>query len=222
MTTDGRKRKRHGRVEIESRKKARIEAGDVAEVQTIEHPTLRRYYRQISTLRSYLIARLPDQAKSRRRKIKAAGRVKDGSADIGIAPGEAGGTAPASSRHPNRLGRGSGDGQTRLAALLDNTLVCNPETSISPLKDSREKDFMKFSQQAEISFGSTLDGGTTSISDVSNSENPPAYIFAIAPCGVLPRGEWEEHPSIEGLTISCGMKFPSDHQMCKNWTLRSS
>ena len=179
MTTGGRKRQRHGQVERESRKRARIEAGDAADIQKIEHPTLRRYYRQISTLRSYLIASLPDQAKARRRKIKTAGRSKDESLHIGIAPGKGGGTAPAFSRHPNQLGRGPGDGQTRLAALLDNTLVCTPEASTSPFKSSREKDFMKFSQQAEISLGSTLDGGTTSTSDVSNSQNPSADNFAI-------------------------------------------
>lgn len=165
---------------MESRKKARIEAGDVPDIQKFEHPTLRCYYRQICTLRSYLIARLPDQAKSRRRKIKTAGRVKDESLELGgIAPGQGGGTAPASSRHPSQLARRPGDGQTRLAALLDNTLVCTPEASTSPFKASREKDFIKFSQQAEISLGSTLDGGTTSISDVSNAENPSADNFAI-------------------------------------------
>lgn len=192
MTTGGRKRSRHGRVEMESRKRARIEAGDVADVQKIEHPTLRRYYRQISTLRSYLIASLPDQAKSRRRKIKTAGRLRDDSLDIGrIAPDEGGGTAPASSRHPNQPGRGPGDGQTRLAALLDNTLVCTPEASISPFKGSREKDFLKFSQQAEISLESTLDGGTTSISDVSNSENLSVRNLAITFPEVIPWGEVE-------------------------------
>ena len=180
MTTGGSKRKRHGRVEVESRKKARIESDDAADVRTIEHPTLRRYYRQISTLRSYLQSSLPDQAKSRRRKVKTAGLLKDELLDIERkAPGEGGGTAPASSRRPDHCGRGSGDGQTRLAALLDRTLVCTPEASISPFKGSREKDFIKFSQQAEVSLGSTLDGGTTSISDVSDSESPSSYHIAI-------------------------------------------
>lgn len=179
---------------MESRKKARIESGDAADVRTIEHPTLRRYYRQISTLRSYLQSSLPDQAKSRRRKVKSAGLLKDESSDIGRKPpGEGGGTASASSRRPDHFGPGSGDGQTRLAALLDRTLVGTPEASISPFKGSREKDFIKFSQQAEISLGSTLDGGTTSISDVSDSESPSSDLIAIPFPKVISWGElgWE-------------------------------
>lgn len=178
---------------MESRKKARVESDNAVNDQTIEHPTLRRYYRQTYTLRSYLISSLPDQAKSRRRKIKTAGLLKDESSlDMGrIALDEGGGTAPASSHGLDDFGRAPGDGQTRLAALLDHTVVCTPEPSVSPFKGSREKDYIKFSQQAEISLGSTLDRGTTSISDVSNSENPSAHTLGITLTGVILLGVGE-------------------------------
>lgn len=190
MTTGGRKRKRHGTVEVESRKKARIESGNSSNCQMIEHPTLYRYYRQISTLRIYLISRLPASAKSRRRKIENAGVSKPEPLEIGrIARDEGRGTAPTYSGRSDELARGFGGGQTRLAALLDHTLVCTREASMSGFKGSREKDFITFSQKAEVSFGSTLDGGTTSISDVSISENLSAYEFAIPLPGAIPCGE---------------------------------
>ena len=196
MTTAGRKRQRHRRGELESRKKARIDSGDAVNDTKVEHPTLRRYYRQISTLRNYLISTLPDHAKLRRRKIKTAGVSEDESFQIRrITRREPGGTAPASSCRPDELARVSGHGQARLAALLDHTLVCTPESSISPFKASREKDFIKFSQQAEISLGSTLDGGTTSISDVSIAEIPSAHAIP-SPFSRPFGGEtWNANPS---------------------------
>lgn len=215
MTTRGRKRKRHATAETETRKKARVESGDAAEIRKIEHPTLRRYYRQISTLRSYLISSLPDHAKSRRRKIKIAGASKDESSETGrMTRGEGAGTAPAPapSRRPAELGRAPADGQTCLAAWLDHTLVATPEASISPFKASREKDFIKFSQQADISFGSTLDGGTTSISDVGILENSLAHHFAITLLNPFHEDTWNAK-SIARRTHTPfgGTKVPVDH-----------
>jgi hypothetical protein len=152
-------------MDMESRKKARMEAGDGSSRQALEHPTLRLYYRQISTLRSYLISKLPLSAKSRRRKVETAGIVKPQPEDQGrIAGGGSSGPASGAPHLPDELDRHS---QTRLAALLDDTLVCTPEGSQVGRKESRDRDWMDFSQQANISVGSTLDEGTTSTSDVS-------------------------------------------------------
>lgn len=154
---------------MESRKKARVEMGAFTYLQTVGHPTLRRYYAQISTLRDYLISRLPASAKSRRRKIETArGSKPESLATETIARGEGGSTAPGSSARSDELAHRLGDSQTRLAALLDHTLVCTPQGCLSAFHDSREKDFIAFSQKADVSLGSTLDGGTTSISDVSS------------------------------------------------------
>ena len=166
MTTRGRKRKRHGRHETEGRKKARIEADDSPR-RTMEHPTLRRYYQQISTLRTYLISSLPASAKSRRRKVEAAGRSKPEL--MSNAPGHGGGPAPNSSDRSGQRNRGDEHSQRRLAALLDDTLICTPAGPLFEFKGSRERDFITFSQKADISMASTLGGGTTSIADVSIS-----------------------------------------------------
>lgn len=198
---------------MESRKKARMEAVDAANIQKIEHPTLRRYYQRISTLRNYLISSLPDQAKSRRRKIKAAGLSQDGSLTIGRIPnGKGGGTASAASPRPDERDRPSGDSQTRLAALLDSTLVCTAEAFTSPFKSSREKDLIKFSQQAEITFASTLDGGTTSISDVSN-ESSSTELSCDPFRGHCVGNNGIRNPLVEEFATSYQIKAPLDYQM---------
>lgn len=154
---------------MESQKKARMETGDSPGPQILQHPTLRLYYRQISTLRSYLISRLPPSARSRRRKIATADVSKPESFENGTtAHGKEGGTVFASSGLSDELDRRSDHGQTCLAVLLDNTLVCTSEGSLTEFKDSREKDYAAFSQKADVTLGSTLDEGTTSISDVSS------------------------------------------------------
>jgi hypothetical protein len=169
MTNGGRKRKRHGRVEMESRKRARMEAGDSRSPQILQHPTLRHYYRQRSSLRSYLISRLPLSARSRRRNIASAGRSQPEPCENGTTVhGQGDGTAAGPSGRSDESDRRSDHSQTRLAALLDNTVVCTSDGSLSEFKDSREKDYAAFSQKADVTLGSTLDEGTTSISDVSS------------------------------------------------------
>lgn len=211
---------------MEGRKKARVELGAVPHLQTIEHPTLRRYYGQIATLRVYLISRLPASAKSRRRKIETASVSKPESLATGtgtIARGEGGGTAPGSSDRSDVIARRLGDSQTRLAALLDNTLVCTPETYISAFNGSREKDFIAFSQKADISLGSTLDGGTTSISDVSNSGRFFFKCVYYNPAGVNFRRKSEiEIHRRRTVFFLLQKKFDIDHLVIRRFNRRSS
>lgn len=170
MAGGGQKRKRYRRLEVESRKKAKMEMIDSPSLRTIEHPTLRRYYPQISTLRTHLLSTLPPSAKSRRRKIETAGSSNAKSSESRQRTlGQSAVTAPFSRGPPRELDGEDENSQRRLAELLDNTLIGTPAGSIPLFKDSREKDFQAFSQMADVSLASTLDGGTTSIADVSIS-----------------------------------------------------
>lgn len=67
-----RKRKRAHAVKVvgeESRKRVKI---DEDEQTSVEHPTLCLYYTRISTLRNYLLSRLPSSSKRRRRRVATA------------------------------------------------------------------------------------------------------------------------------------------------------
>lgn len=124
----------------------------------VEHPTLCLYYHRVMTLRDFLLASIPLTSRIRRRKIASIGR---------------------NGRHITRDTRKvDPSSQVRcstqsileeercLAHLLDYTLVCAVRDKASILKEPLEKDFASFSQQANLSTGSSNDVGSTTISEV--------------------------------------------------------
>ncbi|KAL4968064.1 telomerase reverse transcriptase [Aspergillus stella-maris] len=96
------------------------------------HPVISLYYRQVVTLRQYILQRIPRSSKARRRRIAAVSRsdaVNDGSV-----------VAPRTSEQD-------------LAELLDTTLIGVSE-DISPTHcQERRKDFVAFTQAQAIPQG---------------------------------------------------------------------
>lgn len=131
----------------EDHKRAKVEEKTVA---PIKHPALSLYYRNILTLRDYLLVKLPTTSKTRRRKI------------LSILPGTA-------NLHPNHEEISiSTLSQNRhcLSELLHNTLVCTVHEQISRPESSRIKDFEAFSQHVNPTAGSSICGSTSSLSEL--------------------------------------------------------
>ena len=103
----------------------RIKTAHAHEQAFSKHPTLRLYYRKISTLREHLLSSLPKKSKTRRRKILS--REDD---------------------------------------CLDKTLICIRDIHESGPDPTRSKDFETFSQQVSLTAGSSIDGGSTSQSEL--------------------------------------------------------
>lgn len=126
-------------------KRAKVEKETLAPVK---HPALSLYYRNILTLRDYLLTKLPTTSKTRRRKI------------LSVLPN-------ADNSHPN-------DGEVstllqdrhRLSKLLHNTLVCTVHEQTPKSESSRMKDFEAFSQHVGLTAGSSIAGSTSSLSDL--------------------------------------------------------
>ena len=97
------------------------------------HPVISLYYRQVVTLREYLLEHLPVTSKSRRRRILAGSRADD----------------PASQTS-----------QT-LAHLLDSTLVGVLKESSPTLNSERQKEYLSFTQSQSRSILVSTDTGPT-------------------------------------------------------------
>ena len=89
------------------------------------HPTLRLFYSRVSTLREYLLAKLPPKSKTRHRKILY-----------------------------------------REDECLDTTLVCTRNVQDSQPDPSRTKEFERFSQRVSLTAESSINGGSTSQSEL--------------------------------------------------------
>lgn len=132
-------RKRARKLSIASRDaRKRLKTGyDEGASTLVGHPTLCLYYHRVMTLRHFLLASLPPTSRIRRRKIASIGRNEPILEE-----------------------------ERCLASLLDYTLVCAVSDESSIPKKPLEKDFVSFSQQANLSTGSSNDVGSTTISEV--------------------------------------------------------
>ena len=129
----------------EDHKRAKVEEKTVAPVK---HPALSLYYRNILTLRDYLLIKLPTTSKTRRRKI------------LSILPDTA-------NFHPNDEGTSTlSQNRQCLSKLLHNTLVCTVHEQTSRPESSRIKDFEAFSQHVNPTAGSSICGSTSSLSEL--------------------------------------------------------
>ena len=129
----------------EDHKRAKVEKKTVAPVK---HPALSLYYRNILTLRDYLLTRLPTTSKTRRRKI------------LSILPDTA-------NFHPNDEEISTlSQNKHSLSKLLHNTLVCTVHEQTSRPEFSRLKDFEAFSQHNNPTAGSSICGSTSSLSEL--------------------------------------------------------
>ncbi|KAL2860670.1 telomerase reverse transcriptase [Aspergillus lucknowensis] len=99
----------------------------------ISHPVISQYYRQVVTLREYLLQRIPHSSKSRRRRI------------AGVRSDNAGNASPSTAPSAN---------ETDLAHLLDTTLVGVWAELSPPRSQARRRDFIAYTQtRAETQTG---------------------------------------------------------------------
>lgn len=155
------RRKRARKTSITTRDaRKRLKAGydEGAWSTLVEHPTLCLYYHRVMTLREFLLASLPPTSRIRRRKIASIGRN-----ERHITRDTRKGDPSLQARCPIQLIL---EEERCLANLLDYTLVCAVRDKSSILKEPLEKDFASFSQQANLSTGSSIDVGSTTISEV--------------------------------------------------------
>ncbi len=155
--TSSRKRSRHTSTATGNTVK-RLKTGHSGTESTlVEHPTFCLYYHRVLTLRNYLLASLPASSRSRRRLITSVGSYNRYNAGKSRKKSSIGTECP----NQDVL-----DGEICLATLLDNTLVCAVHNEPRMLKESREKDFASFSQQTNLTVGSSTEEGLTTISEV--------------------------------------------------------
>ena len=114
----------------------------------IPHPTLSLYYRNISTLKDYLLLKLPTTSKARRREIAS------------IVPDVV------NLHHEDEDTSTSSQDRHSLSKLLNNTLVCTVHEQTPVPEPSRIQDYRAFSQRFSPTSGSSVGGNTLSLSDL--------------------------------------------------------
>ena len=117
-------------------------------IAPVTHPTLSLYYRNIFTLKDYLLSKLPITSKVRRRKIAS---ILPDTVNVDQEDGET--STLRQERHC-------------LSKVLNSTLVCTVDEQTPQFRPSRVKEFETFSQHVNPTAGSSIGGSTTSISDL--------------------------------------------------------
>lgn len=113
------------------------------------HPVISQYYREVLTLRQYLLRQLPVSSKSRRRRI----------ASLGIS-------------------KATDSRDKSLAGLLDSTLVGVLKQS-SPKDDSnRRRDYLAFTQSQSRSILASTDTGPNSPQSEVSFRDAPFGLFS--------------------------------------------
>lgn len=145
-------------------KKPKTDHGERMDSIYVEHPTLCLYYPRVSTLRNYLLSNLPASSRSRRRRITSIGRQLEN------VPGTSGQTRSCTqSGLPGPLAGSNPpcpDSERSMATFLDKTLVCAAQGQPRWLYESRQTDFAVFSQQFNLTAGSSCEEEKSSICDV--------------------------------------------------------
>ena len=163
-------------------------------ITPVKHPALGLYYRNILTLRDYLLSKLPITSKARRRKIVS---IVSDTADFHHKAEET-----------STLSR-NGD---CLSKLLNNTLVCEVHEQ-TPRPDSpRTKELEAFSQHVNPTAESSVGGSTTSLSDLvdfavwllfhkihRHAHRPPHMLCHGFQRASNPRQTNEDHCAIAGI-----------------------
>lgn len=175
----------------EDHKRAKVEKKTITPVK---HPALGLYYRSILTLSDYLLSKLPTTSKAGRRRIL--------------------------SHSPDRANFHYNDAETSalsqerhcLPKLLNNTLVCTVHERTPRPESSRIKDFEAFSQHVSPTAGSSISGGTSSLSDLvdfaiwllfhkthRHAHRPPHMLCHGFQRASNPRQTNEDHCAIAGI-----------------------
>ena len=121
----------------------------------IQQPTLRCYYKHVSSLRDYLLSKLPSSAsKARIRRL------------CEFAKCHAEAVVPSHAQDKKRTELTQYDDHDILCSLLNSTLVCHETTSSDIRDETLATDFAAFSQQSLSTGGSSLDEGAVLQSEV--------------------------------------------------------
>ena len=119
----------------------------VGNFEKYDHPTLKLYYGQISTLRQYLLARLPRSCQKRRHRLAAVKRTER--------------CRTASSAGMGTPGFDDRTDEDLLAQFLDGTLICAEQSHEKPVID-RQRDFGIYSQQISLTAGGSVSQSASS------------------------------------------------------------
>ena len=184
------KRKR-SRPHKEGCKRAKIR-GEI--ITPVKHPTLSLYYRNILTLKDYLLLKLPTTSKARRRRVAS------------IVP-----DTPNSYHNDEDIGRLSQDRHS-LSRLLKDTLICTVHEQTPEPEPSRIKDLVAFSQRFSPTAGSSVGGNTSSLSELvdyviwrlfhkiyRNDHRPPHMLCHGFQRASNPRQANEDHCAVAGI-----------------------
>ena len=162
--TSKRKRVRPSKSNAEEpRKKARRGGPEQLTVERTNHPTLRLYYKQISTLREHLLSQLPKSSKKRRCKIALLGETASVHKDQQIKELLVDDVEVALKDLKPDV---DDDKEGYLASLLDETLVCSVGTKPNRDDARHAKDFEAFSLQVSLTAGSSNGQGSSSQSEL--------------------------------------------------------
>lgn len=146
---------------------------------SIGHPALCLYYPQVVTLQDYLLSKLPTSSVSKREKIAAVGKgqqkpLKD---DRSISEID-GQQASRLSGHLVASDCEIREREMNLAKLLTTTLIGLVHDAPPDVAASRQKDFVSFSQQVNLTSRSSVGGPSTTQSEVGVDI---VYPISIAP-----------------------------------------
>ena len=108
--------------------------------EAVTHPVLSQYYASVSTLREYVLSRLPSTSRIRRNKVRRVGR----------------GPGPLTER------------ETRLSHLLDTTWVGAPEISREQLDDrwNGRVPYSQTNEESNVTLSDVLGNSTFSQAEV--------------------------------------------------------
>lgn len=149
-----RKRKRALDDDEVAGKRTKSNADQINSYSAVQHSTLSAYYHEVLTLREYFLSRLPISSKSRRRKILA----------IKSTP-----VKRLCSEQPSEAVNRRHGQMSKLAELLDSTLVGLPPAQPGDFAPSRIQDFASFSQQIKLTAENSIVEALTSQTEVRQS-----------------------------------------------------
>ena len=174
----------------------------------VRHPTLSLYYKRIQTLRDFLLEKTPQASKTRRRRIAKAGLACSNSllGDQDLAKEHAG------LQQADTAATANPAHSSRLASVLDKTLVCRDDIDRPNPIPERAKDLDTFSQHLNLTSGSGAPNPSLSQQDLvefavwllfnrvhRHVHRPPHMLCHGYQRAQAPRSSGEDHYALAGI-----------------------
>ena len=137
------------------------EPASTSESDTITHPVLNRYYASVTTLRQYLLTRLPPSSKARRRILSHLGR--------------------APKHEPSACSPGRAEDYETFTRWLDQHLVGVRELSGAQEQQARVRDLDSFSQRRLTQFNEASATACSTASPPSFSQSEVRRCLSLPP-----------------------------------------